>query len=94
MKASTREWIAKAEEDFATAVTLARPRKKPLWSPVCFHAQQCVEKYLKGPWCSRAGRQGNTHITSSLAATLHRLRVGPYHQHHHCIDLLISLLHH
>jgi len=47
MKASTREWIAKAEEDFAAARALARPRKKPLWAPVCFHAQQCVEKYLK-----------------------------------------------
>jgi HEPN domain-containing protein len=47
MKASTREWIAKAEEDFAAAIALARPRKKPLWSPVCFHAQQCAEKYLK-----------------------------------------------
>ena len=47
MKASTREWVAKAEEDFAVVVTLARPRKKPLWAPLCFHAQQCVEKYLK-----------------------------------------------
>src|SRR5438046_9327899 len=47
MKASTREWVAKAEEDFTVALLLARPRKKPLWSPVCFHAQQCVEKYLK-----------------------------------------------
>ena len=47
MKASTREWVTKAEEDFAAASVLARPRKKPLWSPVCFHAQPCVEKYLK-----------------------------------------------
>lgn len=47
MKASTREWVVKAEEDFTVASLLARPRKKPLWSPVCFHAQQCVEKYLK-----------------------------------------------
>jgi len=47
MKASTQEWIAKAEEDFAVVLTLARPRKKPLWSPLCFHAQQCAEKYLK-----------------------------------------------
>jgi len=47
MKASTREWVAKAEEDFTVTRLLARPRKKPLWSPVCFHAQQCVEKYLK-----------------------------------------------
>jgi HEPN domain-containing protein len=47
MKASTREWVAKAEEDFAVATLLARPRKKPLWAPTCYHAQQCVEKYLK-----------------------------------------------
>jgi HEPN domain-containing protein len=47
MKASTREWVAKAEEDFAVANTLARPRKLPLWSPLCVHAQQCVEKYFK-----------------------------------------------
>jgi HEPN domain-containing protein len=47
MKASTREWVAKAEEDFAVALTLARPRKRPLWAPLCFHAQQCAEKYLK-----------------------------------------------
>ena len=47
MKASTREWVAKAGEDFAAACLLARPRRKPLWSPVCFHAQQCIEKYLK-----------------------------------------------
>src|SRR5688572_684342 len=47
MKASTREWVVKAEEDFAAATALARPRKKPLWAPVCFHAQQCSEKYLK-----------------------------------------------
>ena len=47
MKVSTRDWIAKAEEDFATATVLARPRKRPLWAPACFHAQQCVEKYLK-----------------------------------------------
>ena len=47
MKTSTRDWIAKAEENFAAAMALARPRKKPLWSPVCFHARQCAEKYLK-----------------------------------------------
>ncbi len=47
MKESTREWVAKAEEDFAALTVLARQRKKALASPICFHAQQCVEKYLK-----------------------------------------------
>ena len=41
------EWIAKADEDYAGAVALKRRRKKPLSNLVCFHAQQCVEKYLK-----------------------------------------------
>ena len=39
MKPSTREWVAKAEEDFLAAQDLARRRKLPLWSSVCFHAQ-------------------------------------------------------
>jgi HEPN domain-containing protein len=47
MKPSTREWVAKAEEDYLAALDLARRRKRPLWSGVCFHAQQCAEKYLK-----------------------------------------------
>lgn len=47
MKASTRDWITKAEEDFQAAVALARLKKRPLYAPVCFHSQQCVEKYLK-----------------------------------------------
>ena len=47
MKASTREWVKKAEEDFLAASSLERRRCKPLWNIVCFHAQQTVEKYLK-----------------------------------------------
>ena len=41
------EWIEKAEEDFRVATTLCRLRKNPVHNAVCFHAQQCVEKYLK-----------------------------------------------
>jgi HEPN domain-containing protein len=47
MKPSTREWVAKAEEDFLAASALNRRRKRPLWNVVCFHVQQTVEKYLK-----------------------------------------------
>lgn len=47
MKPSTREWVTKAEEDYLAAIDLARRRKRPLWSGVCFHAQQAAEKYLK-----------------------------------------------
>jgi HEPN domain-containing protein len=47
MKPLTSEWIEKAEGDFATASREIRVRKSPNFDAVCFHAQQCAEKYLK-----------------------------------------------
>jgi len=47
MKAATREWVDKAEADYAAALLLRRSRKKHSRDIVCFHLQQCVEKYLK-----------------------------------------------
>jgi HEPN domain-containing protein len=47
MKARTAEWVVKAEGDFATATREFHARKNPNFDAVCFHAQQCVEKYLK-----------------------------------------------
>lgn len=41
------EWIAKAEEDAAVAEREGRVRKQPAPGAVCYHAQQCIEKYLK-----------------------------------------------
>ncbi len=41
------EWIEKAEEDYRVALALRRLRANPAHSSTCFHAQQCVEKYLK-----------------------------------------------
>jgi len=43
----TAEWVAKAENDFDVA-HLARAREtSPITDAVCFHSQQCAEKYLK-----------------------------------------------
>ncbi len=47
MNPVTREWIKKAEGDFAIACREMRARKAPNYDGVCFHAQQCAEKYLK-----------------------------------------------
>ena len=42
-----RQWVEKAEEDFRTAeYTLTMPENCP-YGTICFHAQQCVEKYIK-----------------------------------------------
>ncbi len=42
-----KEWVGKAEEDYEVAITLVRKRKRPTPNAVCFHCQQCAEKYLK-----------------------------------------------
>jgi HEPN domain-containing protein len=47
MKTLTREWVKKAEGDFSTLLREVRARKAPNYDAACFHAQQCVEKYLK-----------------------------------------------
>jgi HEPN domain-containing protein len=46
MKRTSREWARKAEADYRGARNLAR-KKPPLHDLVCFHCQQCAEKYLK-----------------------------------------------
>jgi HEPN domain-containing protein len=47
MNPAVDEWVSKAEGDFATAGRELRARTKPNYDAVCFHCQQCVEKYLK-----------------------------------------------
>jgi HEPN domain-containing protein len=47
MNPLTIEWVAKAEADYQGAVALERQRKNPLYDLICFHCQQCAEKYLK-----------------------------------------------
>lgn len=65
MNPATAEWVSKAEGDFLTAGRELRARKSPNYDAVCFHAQQCAEKYLKavlqenvanGDWDSLRGR--------------------------------------
>ena len=43
-----REWLAKADGDYTTALREYRARKSPNYDAACFHAQQSIEKYLKG----------------------------------------------
>ena len=46
MNPLTLEWVEKAESDYEAAVWLQQA-PTPNHEAVCFHAQQCVEKYLK-----------------------------------------------
>ena len=47
------EWVDKAEGDYRTAIREARARTGPNYDAVCFHCQQCAEKYLKAFMQSR-----------------------------------------
>jgi len=47
MNAQIKEWITKAEGDCVSALREYRARKQPNYDSACFHAQQCIEKYLK-----------------------------------------------
>jgi HEPN domain-containing protein len=53
-------WVEKAEEDFALAQSALR-RKTPLITGVCFHAQQCAEKYMKALLVSKKASFPKTH---------------------------------
>ena len=52
MNPLTLEWIERAEEDYNIA-ELARQASHPFHNSICFHAQQCIEKYLKA-WLQEA----------------------------------------
>ena len=47
MNPLTQEWIDKAEGDFATAKREFEATVYSNFDAVCFHSQQCAEKYLK-----------------------------------------------
>ncbi|NBX30075.1 HEPN domain-containing protein [bacterium] len=70
MKPLTAEWIDKAESDFAVMERESRVRKNPAYDVVCFHAQQCVEKYLKARLCHADEEAGRLH---DLVALLERV---------------------
>ena len=46
MKKITQEWITKAEMDYLVTIRESKA-DPPATDAVCFHAQQCIEKYLK-----------------------------------------------
>ncbi len=66
----TRQWIAKAEEDLLNAEhTLTLGERCPVGT-VCFHAQQCAEKYLKALLTCREIEFPKTH---DLVVLINRL---------------------
>ena len=46
MESIIKNWIKKADNDLKTAIDEFQT-KNPATDTICYHAQQCVEKYLK-----------------------------------------------
>ena len=61
-----REWLQKAEEDYNTVVKL-EPAETPY--VICFHCQQCIEKYLKAFLTARGKIPPPTHNLIRLNST-------------------------
>ncbi|HLG17955.1 MAG TPA: HEPN domain-containing protein [Blastocatellia bacterium] len=66
MKPITREWVDKAEGDWASAQREVRARKRPNYDAACFHCQQCAEKYLKARLQEANFPFGRTHDLINL----------------------------
>lgn len=61
MKRLTAEWVAKAESDLVIVERESRARRNPSYDGICFHAQQCSEKYLKARLCEAGIRVEKVH---------------------------------
>lgn len=69
MKRSTGEWVEKAESDYRSAANLLASRP-PEPDQVCFHAQQCAEKYIKAVLNEHDRGFPKTHDLKQLAELL------------------------
>ena len=70
MNPAVAEWVSKAEGDFLTAGRELRARKSPNYDAVCFHAQQCAEKYLKAVLQENDKRIPKIHFLLELLAMI------------------------
>jgi HEPN domain-containing protein len=65
-----RQWVQKAENDLTTAAHTLKLGKQTPTDTVCFHAQQCVEKYLKALLVAQEIDFARTHHIDALLVLL------------------------
>ena len=65
-----RQWVQKAEGDLITAAHTLRLGARGPTDVVCFHAQQCVEKYLKALLTLHSIEFPRTHHLNTLMELL------------------------
>jgi HEPN domain-containing protein len=70
MNDTVKEWLEKAERDFATARRELAAQEDPNYDAVCFHAQQCIEKLMKALLIQLSVQPGKTHDLAYLSQLL------------------------
>ena len=70
MNATVKEWVTKAEGDYATAGRELRASECPNYDAACFHAQQCIEKSIKAYLASRNIDSPKTHDLGRLLSLM------------------------
>lgn len=70
--AVVREWVLKAENDLKNAAHTLKLGMDCPTDTVCFHAQQCVEKYLKALLVWRRTSVPKTHSIADLLSLVPR----------------------
>ena len=65
-----REWVAKAESDLLTATHTLKLGERCPTGAVCFHAQQCAEKYFKALLVADGKAPPKTHSIHLLMQSL------------------------
>ena len=76
MNETAREWLAKAEADYATAQRELKVAENPNFDAVCFHAQQCIEKLMKAILISHRVAPSRTHDLGVLSRSLAAVRAS------------------
>jgi HEPN domain-containing protein len=66
MNGTVKEWISKAEGDYATAARELRATESPNYDAACFHAEQCAEKLMKALLIHSGVTPPRTHDLTAL----------------------------
>jgi HEPN domain-containing protein len=65
-----RQWVVRAEADWSASVHLLTTGDCLLLGIACFHAQQCVEKYIKAKLAESGVDPPKTHSIQALRVLL------------------------
>ena len=76
MNAIVKEWVQKSDNDYATAKRELAVVEHPNYDAVCFHAQQCIEKLVKGLLIQHGVMPTKTHDLAYLNQLLSSVYPG------------------